>query len=475
MTPDGLLDIAIVAATALVWGMLLQFMRQPAIVGYIVAGVFLGPSGLSLITDRDQVAVLAELGVLLLLFIIGMELSLRGFRRVLRIALLGMAMQVALSLGAMLVLREAFGWSGPLAVLLGFSVALSSTAVAMKILEDIGELRSETGRTAIGVLIAQDLAIVPMLLIVDGMAKGGGIELAAFGKVAIAVGLLMAMTAYLTRRERISLPLAKHIGDNVELMALTALSYCFVAALVSAFFGLSPAYGAFLAGLWIGNSTSRPAALAATMPIQSVLLMVFFLSIGLLLDLQYIWDHLGQVLVLLAIVTVLKTAMNVAILIILGEPWPRAWLSGVVIGQIGEFSFVLVAAGVAAGLIGPEGQKLVISLIALSLMVSPLWLVTARRLHGLAWSGITSLRGLASSLYEREATALVVASGRAIQSVGRGARFTLKLGGHGWRGMGRASGKPTDPKDGEPGARDRDAAFPTGDETHDGDAAGRDQ
>ena len=406
MHTDGLFEIALLAAGALILGLVLQRVRQPAIVGYIFAGVVLGPSGFDLFPDRGPVQTLAELGVLLLLFVIGMELSLRAFRRVLRLAVLGAGAQIMLSIGAMLILAQFFDRSIETAIVMGFVVALSSTAVAIKLLEDIGELRTAVGRTAIGVLIAQDLAIVPMLLIVDGLATGTGIPLTGYVKLFAAVALLAGMIALLTGRSRVGVPFASALRGNVELAAITALAYCFGAALCSALLGLSPAYGAFLAGLWIGNSTARTPLLAAARPIQSVLLMVFFVSIGLLLDISFIWKHMAEVLSILLVVTVLKTIMNVAILRLLKEPWPRAWIVGVSIGQIGEFSFVIVAAGVAAGLVLDSAGRIAVSVIALSLMLSPLWLIFSRRLERLVGSNVQTLREYLENLFAPEVGAV---------------------------------------------------------------------
>ncbi|MDE0725971.1 MAG: cation:proton antiporter [Alphaproteobacteria bacterium] len=403
MHTEGLFEIALLAAGALILGLVLQRLRQPAIVGYIVAGVVLGPSGFDLFPNRGPIQTLAELGVLLLLFIIGMELSLRAFRRVLRLAVLGAGAQILLSIGAMLILARVFDRSVETAIVMGFVVALSSTAVAIKLLEDIGELRTAVGRTAIGVLIAQDLAIVPMLLIVDGLAGGTGIPLTGYIKLFAAVALLAGMIALLTRRSRVGVPFARTLHGNVELAAITAMAYCFGAALISALLGLSPAYGAFLAGLWIGNSTARAPLLAAARPIQSVLLMVFFVSIGLLLDINFIWDNLAEVLSILLVATISKTIMNVAVLRVLREPWPRAWIVGVSIGQIGEFSFVLVAAGVAAGLVLDTAGRIAVSVIALSLMLSPLWLIFNRRLERLVGSNVQTLREYLESLFAPEA------------------------------------------------------------------------
>lgn len=432
MHTHGLLEIAVVIVGALGAGLLLQRLKQPAIVGYILAGVVLGPSGLALIENREAIALLAELGVLLLLFIIGLELSLRSFRRVARVAVLCAAAQIGLSVGVVWLLGQLFDWSTGRVVTLGFVIALSSTAVAMKILDEIGELRSDIGRTAVGVLIAQDLAVVPMLLLIQSLGGSGGLDVGTLAVLAVAIGLLIAMIIFLTRRERVGLPFAEQVEGNVELTALTALAYCFGAAMVSGLVGLSPAYGAFLIGLWIGNSLARRSIIDATLPIQSVLLMAFFLSIGLLLDLGYIWDNLGEVLVLLLLVTLAKSAMNIAVLRLLGESWQRAWIAGISIGQIGEFSFVLVATGFSVGFIQPEGQKLAVAIIALSLVTSPLWLLTARRLERFNWRGFYSPQRLMLVLLGRRSRTISTASGAMIHASGwavSGARrYSLSLG-----------------------------------------------
>ena len=192
--------------------------------------------------------------------------------------------------------------------------------------------------------------------------------------------------------------------------------------------GLTPAYGAFLAGLLIGNSTQRAPVHAATQPIQSVLLMVFFLSIGLLIDLAFIWRNLATVLVLLLFVVTLKSAMNVGVLHLLGEPWRRAFLAGVVLAQIGEFSFVILAAGAAAGIVDGDGYRLFVTIIALSLALSPLCLNAARRLHTLASHSVPTLGALLEEMYGHEATVVGEGSSRlmnALRTCAQGARRSL--------------------------------------------------
>ena len=240
-----------------------------------------------------------------------MELSLRAFRSLWRLAVVVMLLQVAVTFGVMMLLRMVMGWPIEGAVLLTFVVALSSTAVAIKMLEDIGELRTRAGRIAVGVLIAQDLAVVPMMLVLDLMAAEG-LDLLGGARLVLALVLLFGLILVLSRRKRINLPLPIGGANQADLLPLTALVMCFGAAAITGAMGLSPAYGAFLAGLTIGNSNQRQIMLANAMPLQSVLIMVFFLSVGLLIDLGVLWTNLGIVVVLLLVVTVLKTVVNIA-------------------------------------------------------------------------------------------------------------------------------------------------------------------
>ncbi len=389
---DTLTSIALVTTAALLCGLALIRLRQPAIVGYILAGVALGPTGLKLVSNTETVQVLAELGVIMLLFLIGMELSLRSFKSVYKKALSVAALQIVAALAVFYGIGHFLDWGIERIVVFAFATALSSTAVAIKILEETDELRTPVGRTTVSVLIAQDLAVIPMLLIIG--AFGSGHEAGSIGantvtaaiivKLTVAIGLLIAVSWFLSKRDRVDLPMSGWIMSRHEVIPLAALAFCFTWATLSGLIGLSTAYGAFLAGLVIGNSNVRATMHKAAEPIQTILLMVFFLSIGLLIDLDYIFANWKNVLLVLAIVTFLKTIVNVGILHLLGEPWRRAFHAGVVMGQLGEFSFILVAGGVAANVISPEGYDLMISVIALSLLISPMWLAVARRLHDMA-------------------------------------------------------------------------------------------
>jgi CPA2 family monovalent cation:H+ antiporter-2 len=438
-----LTGLAIVALAALLCGLVMRRFNQPPVAGYILAGVILGPSGFSLVQDRETIRQLAELGVLMLLFLIGMELSLRGFRAVWKTALAATLLQVLVALLAMLGLGRLLDWPMAQIVLLGFVVAISSTAVAIKMLQDIGELRSRVGQVTVGVLIAQDLAVVPMMLIVGSFGGGGTIGLAAVVQVALSLAFLALLIIYLSQRQKIRLPFARLVGKSVDLTPLAGLAFCFGAAALSGLLGLSAAYGAFLAGLVIGNSTSRRIMIHHTAPIQSVLMMLFFLSIGLLIDLGFIWDNIWTVLALVAFITVFKTALNVGLLGLLGEGWPRAFLSGVLLAQIGEFSFILAALGVSIGSVSPENYRLIVAVTVLSLVISPFWLETARRLHRIALMGVTSARETLRLTYGREATLLVRSTRKAEHRMVDMASAATR-----WMGdiMPRRGGVPSEPR-----------------------------
>jgi len=210
---------------------------------------------------------------------------------------------------------------------------------------------------------------------------------------------------FLARRKRLVIPLI-HENTPSELVALGGLAFCFGGAAVTGFAGLTPALGAFLAGLVIGNSTARHPMIVSTRPIQGVLLMVFFLSIGLLIDFNFLAERWDLLLVLVLAVTVLKTALNIGILALLREPWPHAFIAGVLLAQIGEFSLVLAGAAERGGIITRDLGQTIIAVVAFSLLFSPLWLFATRRLLRVVILGMTSFHDTLDAIRSRRLAAV---------------------------------------------------------------------
>lgn len=399
--PD-LTGIALIAVAATLCGMLMVRLKQPPIVGYILAGVVLGPSALGLVENRETINLLAELGVIMLLYFVGMELSLRAFRHIWKIALITSMVQILASVGAVYGVGVLLGWPFEWALLFGFCLALSSTAVAINVLEDTGELRTSVGKVAVGVLIAQDLAVAPMLVIISNLAGEGGINPVVIVEVALSVGLLLLFILVLTRRTKVNLPFHKLTMQNPALTPLVALTWCFAFATVAGLIGLSPAFGAFLAGLVVGNSAQRQEVHENAVPVQAVLMMVFFLSVGLLIDLPFLWDNLWLLLALWAASTVFKTALNTGLLRAQGQSWQTSFQVSLIIGQLGEFSFLLAAAGLSAAVIDQEVHRTIVALTVISLVMSPIYTDLSHRLHHRAAKNIGSLGGLLRFAYVRE-------------------------------------------------------------------------
>jgi CPA2 family monovalent cation:H+ antiporter-2 len=399
-------EIALVSLVAVALGLGCMRLRQPPIVGYIIAGVLLGPTGFGVVQQSHSVETLAELGVLLLLFLIGMEISIRAFVLVLRPASLIAAGQIASALLITWGFGSIAGWNLQQIVLLGFIIAISSTAVTLKILEEIRELRTEVGRIAVGVMIAQDIAIVPMLIVADGFGGDGGSAFMLVARMVLAVGLLGGLIYYLAKPGKFRLPFTEVLEDKPDVIALGALAFCFTAATISSFLGLSPAYGAFIAGLVVANSTLRVEAIEVTYPIQSLFLFIFFLSIGLLIDLDYIVSHLLLVVTFTLGVILLKTVINVTLTRLVGLSLGVALTAGLSMSQVGEFSFVLAAVGLRNRILDADTYRLALSVIALSILLSPAWMAAARRFHDIARSGVSTYRLALAEAYGDELASL---------------------------------------------------------------------
>ena len=383
---QSLLALALVLAAAVGLGLVMNRLRMPAAAGFILVGVALGPTGAGLIHNSSGIETLAELGVLMLLFIIGMEMRLASFSKSLPLALgvtavTCLVIPVSVALFTYAVHGEIMG-----GIVIGFMLSISSTAVAMKMIEDSEEKETSAGRLALAILVAQDLAVVPLLLITNTLGSAlttkALIEIGT--KLALAFALLGAFIYVLNRIKSFRFPASEYLLKNSDVGTLGVLGICFASATASGFLGLSPALGAFLGGLAVGHSTLRRGALVMAQPVQSILLFVFFLSVGLLIDLNYLIQQAWIIGAALVVVTGGKTLLNFILLTLGGKNFDTAFAASLFLSPVGEFSFVIAGAGLAAGTLSPAGHKLAIAVIAMSLLASPIFFLLARFAHKLA-------------------------------------------------------------------------------------------
>ena len=356
-------------------------LRLPAIVGFVVIGALVGPHGLGIVDDPDRATSLAELGVVFLLFEIGLELPVERIRHFFREALVAGGLQVALTLVAGWVVAMALGVSGPGAWVMGALVAMSSTALVMGLLNDRGEIDAPHGQLSLGILLFQDLCIVPFLLAVPLMAatrSSGWTPLAwAVGQALLALGLLFASA-------RLGLPRLLDRAARTrsrELFALLALTVVLGSALAAEFLGLTLAVGAFIGGLALSASPYSHQLFAEVMPLRGILLGVFFTAVGMLVDLGAALDAWDAVALYAIGVIVLKFAVIAFVVaVILRQGARRGVLTGVALAQTGEFSFVLAASALAAGLLASELYQIFLAGSVLTLIATPFLIQLSPRL-----------------------------------------------------------------------------------------------
>lgn len=364
---------AIMLGTALVFVMLFRKLALGATLGYIVGGILIGPHVLGLVSDPEEMAAVSEIGIALLLFIVGLELHPSRLWRLRRdIFGLGLAQVVACGLALSVFIHLALGVSIEAALAIGLSLGLSSTAQVLPMLRSAGVLNTPRGERAFSVLLFQDLSIVPMITIIAAMSRvphdpsaPSGAMLAAYTVGAI-IGLVLAGRFILNPMFR----LIGRLGER-ELFVVAGLFTVIAASALMHVLGLSVALGAFVAGVMLAESPYRHELESDVEPFRSILLGLFFLSVGMLLDLRVIAERPLFVIGIAAAVIVIKGGIIALLARAFGNQWRRSIRLGLLLSQAGEFGFVLFAQAAAAQLILPEAASLFGAVVTLSMATTP--------------------------------------------------------------------------------------------------------
>ena len=374
-----------VATASLVLGRLL---RLPSVVAYLIGGVLAGPGVLGLVGHSEDIERIAELGVALLLFGVGVELSLDRLRQNLLRTVVGGTLQVMLTIAIGAGVFFSLDYEAPVAFLIGFLLALSSTAIVLKMFTQAGEIDSPHGQASTGILLFQDLMLVPMMLLVPALARPGDEVLRAAGlallQAAVAVGGLLLVARTVLPR---ALGFIARVG-TMEVFPLLALVIAIGTAVGAAQLGLSLSLGAFLAGLALSGSTYAHQVFAELLPLRDACVAIFFTSIGMLVEPAVVLATPGLLLAMLGAV-VLKAALIVAIIALLWRSWRVAVYTGLALAQLSEFAFVLAGEGVRTRLIGSELEQAFFGTAILSMAATPLLILAARRL-GVLGAGTSS-------------------------------------------------------------------------------------
>ena len=376
-------DIVIIFALSTFVNFIFTRIKVPAIIGYLITGVIAGPHLLALINSPENVEVMAEIGVILLMFTIGLEFSLNHLLNIRRIVFLGGFMQLLLTAGATLLMARVyqFGWAE--SVFVGFLTALSSTAVVLKLLQERSELTTQYGKTTVGILIFQDIILIPLLLftpILGGATADIGNEL---------LMLLLKTTGiiiFIYIGNRWLMPRLLHLiamTHSQELFLMSILLFCLAVAMLTHELGMSLAFGAFLAGLMISDSEYSHSAFGNLIPFKDVFTSFFFVSIGMLLDLGFVYDNPWLVITTVLLVIVLKTIIAGFTAFSLGHTFFGTVVIGLSLAQVGEFSFILARLGLTNKIITPYHYQLFLSVAITSMALSPLLMQVSRPLANL--------------------------------------------------------------------------------------------
>jgi len=385
--------IASVVLCAMGSGLVFSCFGYTPVLGYIIAGLLLGPSVTGVITDREAIEICSEMGIIFLLFVIGLGLS---FEKIKNIWKTSVSFTVASTVGTYLILMLV-GWmsgmSHELVVLSAFCITLSSTAVTVKSLDSLKDKGEFVEENTFGVLIAQDLVALVMVLIINLMAKGGENDPSVSYEIPRLIALIVfsaMLLSYFMYFHKHVHKFTNFVKRHEGMLSTTIFGICLGSAVLAEIGGFSAPFGAFIAGLILGNSDLKDEVKTVSEPIEELFLMTFFLSVGLMVELSFIWEHFGVIILALFYITIGKTVLNIALLRLFRFSLPDSFIISVLLGHIGEFSFMLAFAASKVGLIQATELKFLVSLTALSLFLSPFWLIFAERCRRLTVSALES-------------------------------------------------------------------------------------
>jgi CPA2 family monovalent cation:H+ antiporter-2 len=308
-----------------------------------------------------------------------MEVSVRDLMQNWRVTVLGTLLQIVVTVLCVWGVGQWLDWPLPRVILMGFALSLSSTAVVVSILRGWGQLDSLAGRDALGILLAQDVAVIPMLITVGLLAGDSPSKMQLVLQLVGAAGVI-GILVLLARRTTISLPFGWVLSSDHELQIFGATLICFGLSLITALLGLSTALGAFLAGVVVAAANETDWVHRSLESFRVIFVAMFFVSIGMLIDVEFLKESWRAMLLLVFVALMTNTLVNAGLLRVLGRSWPSSLYVGAMLAQLGEFSFVIAAVGLQAAIISDFAYNATIVIIALSLFLSPAWIVFVRRL-----------------------------------------------------------------------------------------------
>ena len=364
-------DIAIIVIAALVGGLIAQRLKQPLILGYILAGIVVGPhTGGITVQDVHDIELLAEIGVALLLFALGLEFSFRLLRSVRGVALIGTPIQMVLTIVFGYGAGRWLGYDAVGSLWIGALISLSSTMIILKTLMARGLMSTLSSRVMVGMLIVQDLAVVPLMIILPQLSSPqAGLPLVAWAALKALVFLALMIGIGVRVIPGLLFYISRWNSRELFLLSVTAISLG--VGYITYLFGLSFAFGAFVAGMVLSESDYSHQALSDIVPLRDIFGLLFFVTIGMLLDLNFLWQHIGEILALVAIILIGKGLIFAVVVRFFGYRNVIPLAVGLGMSQVGEFSFVLASVGLSSHSISPDLYSLLLNTTIFTMLITP--------------------------------------------------------------------------------------------------------
>jgi CPA2 family monovalent cation:H+ antiporter-2 len=372
-------DILILLACSIAIVFFLQKLKLPSIIGFLVTGICIGPFGLSLIKAVEQVELLSEIGIILLLFVIGMELSIKQLLSIKKTVFIGGSLQVGATVLIATLIYNFLGNSWAESVFIGFLFSLSSTAIVLKTLQDRDQITAPHARNALAILIFQDIIVVPMMLITP-MLAGESTNLGmSIVLLLLKSGILLALSFVAMKYLVPPLMHAVAKTNSKELFLLVTITLCLAIAYFTSEAGLSLALGAFIAGLIVSESDYSHQATSIVLPFRELFTSFFFVSVGMLLDLDFFVTHISTIAFLVAIVFLIKSTLAALAVSVLNYPIRTILLSGMALFQVGEFAFILSKVGTTYGMLRPETYQYFLAISIVSMVLTPFVIIYSEK------------------------------------------------------------------------------------------------
>lgn len=371
--------IAVLSFMVLLLILLLRRLKQPYFIAYIITGLLLGPQVFNVIYEPEVISELGQIGIVLLMFSIGNEIDLHYLSHNFYKPLLIAVVQIVLSFICMYIVGSYLEWKMTTIILIAFIISLSSSAIVFQYLAKTGEIKSQLGIITCGVLLMQDILVVPMILTLNFMS-GNNISATELIKVCVGGVLIILFMKAAISKKLFSIPMRREIIADHELQVFIGFSICFGMAWISEWFGLSPAFGAFIAGVLIGHDKATHWLGKSLIPFRVFFMAFFFLAVGVQLDIKFFIENIGTIIWISVAVLFINSLINAILFKLTKNSWRDSLYGGALLSQIGEFSFVLMTLASSLQLVGVYTYQITLAVTTLTMFLNTFWLMIIQEL-----------------------------------------------------------------------------------------------